>query len=100
VSSFSSSPSRRSGESHAYSASMSSRERDSEEWPRIRKDMVKSKEVNAAMNLQHHTKRGRGGSVDALAVVPAVLILSAELFTPGGESRGRKGAVRWEDGLR
>ena len=75
-------------ESHAYSAS-------SEEWPRIRKDMVKSKEVNAAMNLQHHAKRGRGCSLDALAVVPAVLVLSAELFTPGEE-----GKTRWEDGLR
>ena len=89
------SPSRTSSESHAYSASS----RDSEEWPRIRKDIVKSREVNAAMNLQHHAKRGRGGSVEALAVVPAVLVLSAELFTPGEEGkRKRKGG--WEDGLR
>jgi hypothetical protein len=88
--------------SHAYSASASS-SKDSEEWPRIRKDVVKSREVNAAMNLQHPTKRSRGGSIDALAVVPAVLVLSAELFTPGETSEGRRkdsGVGRWEDGLR
>ena len=63
--------------------------------------MVKSREVHAAMNLSHHAKRGRGGSIDALAVVPAVLVLSAELFTPGEkEVRGRRGMGRWEDGLR
>jgi hypothetical protein len=35
------------------------------------------------MNLAHPSKRGRSCTIDALAVVPAVLVLSAELFTPG-----------------
>lgn len=53
------------------------------------------------MNLSHQSKRTRSGTIDALAVVPAVLVLSAELFTPGQEkdSRRRK-ANRWEDGIR
>ncbi|KAG9185399.1 hypothetical protein G6011_07943 [Alternaria panax] len=80
----------------------------SEEWPRIRRDIVKSREVNAMMNLRHQNKRGRSGTIDALAVVPAVLVLSAELFTPGeeeegGEGRGGRkdsGVGRWEDGIR
>jgi hypothetical protein len=79
----------------------------SEEWPRIRKDVVKSREVNAMMNLRHQNKRGRSGTIEALAVVPAVLVLSAELFTPGEEGaqegrNGRKdsGVGRWEDGIR
>ncbi|KAH6870372.1 hypothetical protein BKA58DRAFT_175419 [Alternaria rosae] len=78
---------------------------NSEDWPRIRKDVVKSREVNAMMNLRHHSKRGRSGTIDALAVVPAVLVLSAELFTPGGEevAEGRRkdsGVGRWEEGIR
>lgn len=40
------------------------------------------------MDLNHANKRGRSGTVDALAVVPAVLVLSAELFTPGTGRRG------------
>lgn len=36
-------------------------------------------------NLSHRKKRA--GTVDALAVIPAVLVLSAELFTPGEEDR-------------
>lgn len=63
---------------------------------------MKSKEVAAAMNLGHVNKRTRSGTVDALAVVPALLMLSAELFTPGQEARGRKdsGVGKWEDGIR
>ncbi|KAH6841981.1 hypothetical protein CUC08_Gglean007462 [Alternaria sp. MG1] len=81
--------------------------RNSEEWPRIRRDIVKSREVNAMMNLRHQSKRGRSGTIDALAVVPAVLVLSAELFTPeeengrgGREGRKDSGVGRWEDGIR
>jgi hypothetical protein len=76
----------------------------SEEWPRIRKEIVKSREIHAMMNLRHQNKRGRSGTIDALAVVPAVLVLSAELFTPGEETHeGRRkdsGVGRWEDGIR
>ncbi|KAF1848940.1 uncharacterized protein K460DRAFT_83063 [Cucurbitaria berberidis CBS 394.84] len=57
--------------------------KETEEWPRIRKDIVKSREVHAMMDLKHQNKRGRSGTIDALAVVPAVLVLSAELFTAG-----------------
>jgi hypothetical protein len=39
------------------------------------------------MDLSHQS-RGRRGTIDALAVVPAVLVLSAELFTPGVGERG------------
>ncbi|CBY01222.1 hypothetical protein IAQ61_003036 [Plenodomus lingam] len=77
-----------------------------EQWPRIRKEVVKSKEIHAMMDLTHHgKKKSRRGTIDALAVVPAVLVLSAELFTPGdgqgeGRSAGRGGAVgRWRDGI-
>jgi len=63
------------------------------------------------MDLGHQSKRGRSSTVDALAVVPAVLVLSAELFTPGEEKeekeeRGRKSSAsvsgwgRWGGGLR
>jgi hypothetical protein len=44
---------------------------------------VTNREVAAAMNLSHQKKRSRSGTIGALAVVPAVLVLSAELFTPG-----------------
>ncbi|KAI8930882.1 hypothetical protein NX059_011899 [Plenodomus lindquistii] len=86
--------------------SSSETSKDAEEWPRIRKDIVKSKETHAMMDLAHHSKKGRRGTIDALAVVPAVLVLSAELFTPGTgdvkEERKRKdsGVGRWEDGIR
>ncbi|KAF1830861.1 hypothetical protein BDW02DRAFT_582534 [Decorospora gaudefroyi] len=97
--------------SHAYSSSMRAPDsrHSSEEWPRIRRDRVKSREVHAMMDLRHQNKRNRSGTVDALAVVPAVLVLSAELFTPGagdgdgdgGRGRGKKGGGgRWEDGIR
>lgn len=61
------------------------------------------------MDLRHQNKKGRSGTIDALAVVPAVLVLSAELFTPGvggghgDEKRGKRkdsGVGRWEDGIR
>lgn len=59
------------------------------------------------MNLRHQSKRSRSGTIDALAVVPAVLVLSAELFTPeeengrgGREGRKDSGVGRWEDGIR
>lgn len=80
------------------------------------------------MNLSHASKKtSRRGTVDALAVVPAVLVLSAELFTPGsgkveregggkgqedgkgmgkgdghggGGARKDSGVGRWEDGIR
>lgn len=83
------------------SGSISS-ERASEEWPRIKKQ-VRNKEVAAMMNLDHESKRKRSGTIDALAVVPAVLVLSAELFTPGQANEGSKrdsGVGRWEDGIR
>jgi hypothetical protein len=60
------------------------------------------------MDLSHQKKRtSRSGTLDALAVVPAVLMLSAELFTPGSGDRkvdgGRRkdsGVGRWEEGIR
>jgi len=84
------------------SSSISSSGRPSEDWPRIRKE-VKNKEIAAMMNPNHQNKRSRSGTIDALAVVPAVLVLSAELFTPGQGSNGRRknnGVGRWEDGIR
>lgn len=87
---------------HRKSSSISSTDRASEEWPRIKKE-VKNKEIAAMMNLNHQSKRTRSGTIDALAVVPAVLVLSAELFTPGQESVGKRkssGVGRWEDGIR
>lgn len=84
------------------SSSVSSPVRASEDWPRIRKE-VKNKEVAAMMNPDHQNKRSRSGTIDALAVVPAVLVLSAELFTPGQASVERRkdsGVGRWEDGIR
>lgn len=94
---------RRSSSSTARSSEEGSR--NSEEWPRVRRSIVKSKEIAAAMNLEHMNKRTRSGTVDALAVVPAVLMLSAELFTPGQDAQGQKGRKdsgvgRWEDGIR
>ncbi|KZM27915.1 uncharacterized protein EKO05_0010307 [Ascochyta rabiei] len=74
----------------------------SEEWPRIKKE-VKNKEIAAMMNPNHQSKRTHSGTIDALAVVPAVLVLSAELFTPSQEDGARKrgsGVGRWEDGIR
>ena len=55
------------------------------------------------MNLNHQSKQNRSGTINALAVVPAVLVLSAELFTPGqgnDERRKNSGVGRWEDGIR
>lgn len=65
-----------------------------EAWPRIKKE-VKSKEVAAAMSPARRDRRS--GTIDALAVVPAVLVLSAELFTPGEDGKKREG--KWEDGM-
>ncbi|RMZ67533.1 hypothetical protein GMOD_00001469 [Pyrenophora seminiperda CCB06] len=95
---------RSSSSSSTYAPSLSS-SKESEEWPRIRKDVVKSREVNAMMDLRRQSKRGRSGTIDALAVVPAVLVLSAELFTPGtgNTKEGRRkdsGVGKWEDGIR
>ncbi|KAJ4299200.1 hypothetical protein N0V90_004444 [Kalmusia sp. IMI 367209] len=80
---------------HRRGSSSDSTRKSGEEWPRIKKE-VKSKEVAAAMNLtgRHH----RSGTIDALAVVPAVLVLSAELFTPG-EGKKRRDEGKWEDGM-
>jgi hypothetical protein len=51
------------------------------------------------MDLGHQSKRGRSSTIDALAVVPAVLVLSAELFTPGAEGRGKKRGGMMEGGM-
>jgi hypothetical protein len=87
---------------HRRSSSVLLSGKASEEWPRIKKE-VKNKEVAAMMNLNHQNKRNHSGTIDALAVVPAVLVLSAELFTPGQGNEGRKRdseVGRWEDGIR
>lgn len=78
---------------HRRRSSSESTRKSGEEWPRIKKE-VKSREVAAAMNLgwKHH----RSGTIDALAVVPAVLVLSAELFTPG-TAKSKSG--KWEEGM-
>lgn len=78
---------------HHRGPSSESTRKSGEEWPRIKKE-VKSKEVASAMNLagKHH----RSGTIDALAVVPAVLVLSAELFTPGIQ---KSKVGKWEDGM-
>ena len=60
------------------------------------------------MDLNHQSKRNRSGTIDALAVVPTLLVLGAELFTPGSgdvEGRGKggrkdSGVGRWEDAVR
>lgn len=59
--------------------------------------VVKSREVAAAMDLRKRHRRSR--TVDALAVVPAVLILRAELFTPGEVDERSRREVKWEDGM-
>jgi hypothetical protein len=87
---------------HRRSSSLSASARASDEWPRIKKE-VKNREIAAMMNLNHQSKRNRSGTIDALAVVPAVLVLSAELFTPGQDNGGRRRASRagkWEDAIR
>jgi len=82
---------------HRRGSSSDSTGGSGEEWPRVRKQ-VKSREVAAAMNVASRGRRS--GTVDALAVVPAVLMLSAELFTPGqGGSRTKEGGGRWQDGM-
>jgi hypothetical protein len=60
----------------------------------VKPSILKSREVAAAMNLGHQSKRGRSSTVDALAVVPAVLVLSAELFTPGSKGGKMRGGLR------
>jgi hypothetical protein len=63
---------------------------------------VRNRDIVAAMDLGQKN-RGRRGTVDALAVVPTVLVLSAELFTPRGKgvNAGRnEGKGRWEEGIR
>lgn len=82
---------------HRRGSSSSSAGKGGEEWPRIKKE-VKNKEVAAMMNLNHRNKRS--GTIDALAVVPTVLVLSAELFTPGEGSKKDKELGKWEDSLR
>lgn len=78
---------------HRRGSSSESTRKSGEEWPRIKKE-VKSREVAAAMNLAG--RRHRGGTIDALAVVPAVLVLRAELFTPGIK---KSKVGKWEDGM-
>ncbi|QRC95888.1 hypothetical protein JI435_055270 [Parastagonospora nodorum SN15] len=66
----------------------------------VKPSILRSREVAAAMDLEQKGRRGRSSTIDALAVVPAVLVLSAELFTPGGEkSCGRRGKGRKGEGL-
>ncbi|KAL5404555.1 hypothetical protein PMIN06_005989 [Paraphaeosphaeria minitans] len=78
---------------HRRASSSESPRKSGEEWPRIKKE-IKSREVAAAMNLAG--RHPRSGTIDALAVVPAVLVLSAELFTPG-IAKSKSG--RWEEGM-
>ena len=79
---------------HRRGSSVDSGVGKEEAWPRIKKE-VKSKEVAAAMDFRRRDRRS--GTIDALAVVPALLVLSAELFTPGEEGKKREG--KWEDGM-
>ncbi|KAH4257105.1 hypothetical protein HBI04_152730 [Parastagonospora nodorum] len=67
----------------------------------VKPSILRSREVAAAMDLEQKGRRGRSSTIDALAVVPAVLVLSAELFTPGGEKSGgrRGGRGRKGEGL-
>lgn len=79
--------------------------RRSEDWPCMRKEIVKNRKAAAAMNLSHGNKNGRNGTIDALAIVPALLVLSAELFTPRTgdakeELRKDSGVGRWENRIR
>ncbi|KAH7412007.1 hypothetical protein DE146DRAFT_628015 [Phaeosphaeria sp. MPI-PUGE-AT-0046c] len=80
--------------STSSSSSPPPRHSTDEPWPRIRPSLLRSRETAAAMDLGHASKRGRSGTVDALAVVPAVLVLSAELFTPGTGGDGKRGGRR------
>ncbi|KAF2025682.1 hypothetical protein EK21DRAFT_93004 [Setomelanomma holmii] len=95
--------------SSASSTSRNGTDATADPWPRIRPSKVKNREVAAAMDLKHQNKRNRSSTIDALAVVPAVLVLSAELFTPGsgrdgkGGKEGKRkdsGVGRWEDAVR
>ncbi|EUC43646.1 hypothetical protein COCMIDRAFT_6954 [Bipolaris oryzae ATCC 44560] len=88
--------------SRPSTSSLASVSETQQQQQRPRKETVKSREVNALMDLRHQSKKGRSGTIDALAVVPAVLVLSAELFTPGEKGGRRKdsGVGRWEDGIR
>ncbi|CAI6342407.1 unnamed protein product [Periconia digitata] len=86
-------PFHRRGSSSDSSTSKSSASRVAQE-----PSSVKSREVAAAMDLGKRHRRSR--TIDALAVVPAVLVLRAELFTPVSKSsKLSRGEVKWEDGM-
>ncbi|KAF1917620.1 hypothetical protein BDU57DRAFT_528204 [Ampelomyces quisqualis] len=92
-------PQLHSSRSRPLSSSLFSRPRSSSsssnaEGHYIRPSLLKSREIAAAMDLSHQNKRNRRGTIDALAVVPAVLILSAELFTPGASGGKMVGGMR------
>jgi hypothetical protein len=85
----------------SLSSSRHSEDRKSEDSTASSRRVVRNRDIVAAMDLGQKS-RGRRGTVDALAVVPTVLVLSAELFTPGEGKGGREGRreVRWEEGIR
>lgn len=81
---------------HRRGSSSDTANKSVEDWPRIKKE-VKSREVAAAMSLTSRHKRS--GTVDALAVIPAILVLSAELFTPSDGTKKKDRSGKWEDGM-
>lgn len=94
-------PSIDSNTSKASKASSTSSTSSATSASRPRKgSLIKSRETAAAMDLRKGHKRSR--TIDALAVVPAVLVLRAELFTPTymqNETRHDRKEVKWEDGM-
>jgi len=59
----------------------------------VKKELEKEKEKRTSTGSIMKdlvNRKKRSGTVDALAVLPAVLVLSAELFTPEEEEKKKK----------
>jgi hypothetical protein len=75
---------------HTLASSFSPFHKRRSSSPSAGKNLEKEKEKRAStgsMMKDLVTRKKRSGTVDALAVLPAVLIMSAELFTPEEEEK-------------